>query len=74
MGTSPTAPHQLIIRNMVCDRCRAAVARLLEDGQIELGADELTAEAQARAADLGQRHMARLTEGLGLPPGMKLPF
>ena len=31
-------------------------------------------DAQARAADLGQRHMARLTEGLGLPPGMKLPF
>jgi len=31
-------------------------------------------DAQARAAERGQQEMARLTEGLGLPPGMKLPF
>jgi len=31
-------------------------------------------DAQARAADRTAAEMARLTEGLGLPPGMKLPF
>jgi len=31
-------------------------------------------DAQARAATRAQEEMARLTEGLGLPPGMKLPF
>ncbi|MDO9524228.1 MAG: YbaB/EbfC family nucleoid-associated protein [Gemmobacter sp.] len=30
--------------------------------------------AQARAADLSQREMEKLAEGLGLPAGMKLPF
>ncbi len=31
-------------------------------------------DAQARASDRAQSEMARMTEGLGLPPGMKLPF
>jgi DNA-binding YbaB/EbfC family protein len=31
-------------------------------------------DAQARAAQLSADEMTRLTEGLGLPPGMKLPF
>lgn len=31
-------------------------------------------DAQSRAATRAQEEMARLTEGLGLPPGMKLPF
>ena len=31
-------------------------------------------DAQAKAAERSQEEMARLTEGLGLPPGMKLPF
>ena len=31
-------------------------------------------DAQARAAERSQKELARLTEGLGLPPGMKLPF
>jgi nucleoid-associated protein EbfC len=31
-------------------------------------------DAQGRAAAKGQQEMAKLTEGLGLPPGMKLPF
>lgn len=31
-------------------------------------------DAQARGADHHQQEMARLTEGLGLPPGMKLPL
>ena len=31
-------------------------------------------DAQAKAADRSRAEMARLTEGLGLPPGMKLPF
>jgi nucleoid-associated protein EbfC len=31
-------------------------------------------DAQARAAQRSQQELARLTEGLGLPPGMKLPF
>lgn len=31
-------------------------------------------DAQARAAERSQTEMARLAEGLGLPPGMKLPF
>lgn len=31
-------------------------------------------DAQSRAAERSQQEMARMTEGLGLPPGMKLPF
>ncbi|MFN3823486.1 MAG: YbaB/EbfC family nucleoid-associated protein [Pseudorhodobacter sp.] len=31
-------------------------------------------EAQAKAADRSRAEMEKLTEGLGLPPGMKLPF
>jgi DNA-binding YbaB/EbfC family protein len=31
-------------------------------------------EAQARAAEAAQEEMAKVTEGLALPPGMKLPF
>ena len=31
-------------------------------------------DAQAKAATRGQQEMAKLTEGLGLPPGMNLPF
>ncbi len=31
-------------------------------------------DAQNRAADRYQIEMGKLTEGMGLPPGMKLPF
>lgn len=31
-------------------------------------------DAQGRATLRGQQEMAKLTEGLGLPPGLKLPF
>jgi nucleoid-associated protein EbfC len=31
-------------------------------------------DAQMKAADLSQQHMGRLTEGMGLPADMKLPF
>jgi len=31
-------------------------------------------DAQARAGDAAQAEMAKITEGLRLPPGMKLPF
>jgi hypothetical protein len=31
-------------------------------------------DAQSKAADRHQAELARLTEGLGLPAGMKLPF
>jgi nucleoid-associated protein EbfC len=31
-------------------------------------------EAQARATEAAQAEMAKVTEGLALPPGMKLPF
>ena len=31
-------------------------------------------DAQGRASARGQQEMAKLTEGLGLPPGLKLPF
>ena len=31
-------------------------------------------DAQAKAADLMQREMGKMAEGLGLPAGMKLPF
>ncbi|QYK41867.1 MAG: YbaB/EbfC family nucleoid-associated protein [Paracoccaceae bacterium] len=31
-------------------------------------------DAQVKAAARHQSEMAKLTEGLGLPPGMKLPF
>lgn len=31
-------------------------------------------DVHARAADAAAQEMAKLTEGLGLPPGMKMPF
>jgi DNA-binding YbaB/EbfC family protein len=31
-------------------------------------------DAQARASERAQKEMAKVTEGLGLPPGMNLPF
>jgi hypothetical protein len=31
-------------------------------------------DAQARAAEAAQTEMSKVTEGLELPPGMKLPF
>lgn len=31
-------------------------------------------DAQAKAAEKAQEEMARLTESLGIPPGVKLPF
>ena len=31
-------------------------------------------DAQTKANDKAQEEMGKLTEGLGLPPGMKLPF
>ncbi|MEM9754563.1 MAG: YbaB/EbfC family nucleoid-associated protein [Pseudomonadota bacterium] len=31
-------------------------------------------DAQARAQDTAQAEMAKITDGLGLPPGMKMPF
>ena len=31
-------------------------------------------DAQAKAAERASAEMAKLTEGLGLPPGMKFPF
>lgn len=31
-------------------------------------------DAQAKASDRAQQEMAKLTEGMGLPDGMKLPF
>ena len=31
-------------------------------------------DAQAKGAEAGQAEMAKVTEGLPLPPGMKLPF
>jgi len=31
-------------------------------------------DAQARAAECSAQELQRLTEGLGLPPGFKLPF
>jgi len=31
-------------------------------------------DAQSRASERASEEMAKITEGLGLPPGMKLPF
>ena len=31
-------------------------------------------DAQAKASDAAQAEMGKITEGLNLPPGMKLPF
>ena len=31
-------------------------------------------DAQAKAADRSRQEMQRMAEGMGLPPGMKLPF
>ena len=38
------------------------------------GKDDICKDQQAKAAAKGQQEMARLTEGLGLPPDFKLPF
>jgi DNA-binding YbaB/EbfC family protein len=31
-------------------------------------------DAQAKAQEMSQEEMGKLTEGMGLPPGMKMPF
>ena len=31
-------------------------------------------DAQSRATERAQQEMSKITDGLGLPPGMKLPF
>ncbi|SEW38262.1 hypothetical protein SAMN04488515_2447 [Cognatiyoonia koreensis] len=31
-------------------------------------------DAQSKASEKAQEEMSKMTEGLGLPPGMKLPF
>jgi hypothetical protein len=31
-------------------------------------------DATGRAREAGQQEMAKVTEGMGLPPGMKMPF
>jgi len=69
MGTSPIAPHQLIIRNMVCDRCRAAVARVLEAmdlpvKRMELG--EVLLERAPRTDELDDLRVALRLEGFEL--------
>jgi DNA-binding YbaB/EbfC family protein len=50
---------------------------LLDPGQREVAEDLILAavrDAQARAAEAAQAEMGKVTEGLDLPPGMKLPF
>lgn len=52
-------------------------ASIFVPGQKEVVEDLILAavkDAQARAAERSAREMERLTEGLGLPPGLKLPF
>jgi DNA-binding protein YbaB len=52
--------------------------RLGAFGRFPLATDTLIVaaiqDAQARASAAAQSEMGRLTEGLDLPPGMKLPF
>lgn len=50
---------------------------LLSSGDKEMVEDLILAaikDAQAKATERSQAEMSRLTEGLGLPAGMKLPF
>lgn len=50
---------------------------LLNDGDREVLQDLTVAavnDAHGRAQEAAQAEMAKLTEGLGLPPGMKMPF
>lgn len=63
MRTEPSASHKLVIRNMVCDRCRAAVRRVFDElgtpvHRVELGEVEL-----GRELDPGERD--RLARALG---------
>ncbi|MCW5898972.1 MAG: helix-turn-helix transcriptional regulator [Flavobacteriales bacterium] len=52
MPSDPSAPHKLTIRNMVCDRCRAAVRRVFD----ELGAPVLR-------VDLGEVELDQELDG-----------
>ncbi len=50
---------------------------LFEPDQREVAEDLILAavrDAQGRAAEAASSEMAKVTEGMGLPPGMKLPF
>ena len=72
MDSSLRSPHQLIIRNMVCDRCRAAVARVLEAQglpmkRIELGEVELFREPSITKLDA--LRIALREEGFDLVDG-----
>ncbi len=52
-------------------------AALMTTANREVAEDLILAaitDAQARAAAAAQVEMARITDSLGLPPGMKLPF
>lgn len=60
------------------------VARLVVDPSLLDGSEEKEVledlivaavnDAVKKARELGQAEMAKLTEGMGLPPGMKMPF
>lgn len=50
---------------------------LLDPAEVEVLQDLIVAavnDAHRRAQDVAQAEMSALTEGLALPPGMKLPF
>lgn len=50
---------------------------LMSEDNLETAEDLILAairDAQGKAAASAQTEMARITESLGLPPGMKLPF
>ena len=52
-------------------------ASLFSGGEKEVVEDLILAaikDAQQKATERSQKETAKLTEGLGLPPGMKLPF
>ena len=52
-------------------------ASILNAGDKEVVEDLILAaikDAQSKASDCAAAEMGKLTEGLGLPPGMKLPF
>ncbi len=50
---------------------------IFNEGDKEVAEDLILAaikDAQAKAAEFAEAEMAKLSEGLGLPPGVKLPF
>lgn len=69
MGPVALGPMKLVVRNMVCDRCRAVVARVLAEHGLQLkhvDLGEVELEHEPSAAQLGTIQAALKKEGFEL--------